>query len=200
MSLALVVLAAGASRRLGEPKALVELGGCSVLERLLAAGAGCRAAAALVVGGAHQAELAAALPAGAELVHNQDWEAGRSGSLQLAVRQRPELDLCVAPADVPLVPGEVFDALEAEWQRAGAPAHGWLAPAHGGERSRPGHPIVIGRALAARVLELAPDDPLRKLRNSAQPLWKLDLDCAAILDDLDTPEDLARLRARFDLC
>ena len=60
-----------------------------------------------------------------------------------------------------------------------------------------GHPVVVGRALAQKALELAPDAPLRGLRQSARPLWSLAVPSAAILDDLDTPEDLARLRARF---
>ncbi len=89
MKPALVVLAAGASRRLGTCKALVDLGGRAPLERLCAAGACLDAAPPLVVAGADLALLAAALPAGAELVHNPDWAAGRSGSVAVAARAPP---------------------------------------------------------------------------------------------------------------
>ena len=58
---ALVVLAAGASRRLGECKALVDLNGSSPLERLLRAGGPASHGPVLVVTGAHHGEIAEAL-------------------------------------------------------------------------------------------------------------------------------------------
>ena len=39
--------------------------------------------------------------------------------------------------------------------------------------------------------------PLRNLRALADPLLEVSVDSPEILDDLDTPEDLARLRARL---
>ena len=45
--------------------------------------------------------------------------------------------------------------------------------------------------------DLAPDRPLRLLRERAAPLASLDTDDAAILDDLDTASDLAALRRRL---
>jgi CTP:molybdopterin cytidylyltransferase MocA len=44
---------------------------------------------------------------------------------------------------------------------------------------------------------LPPDAPLRLLRGRARPLWTVVVESAAIHDDLDTPEDLARLRERL---
>jgi len=126
---ALVVLAAGESRRLGTPKALAVLGGRTVLERLLEAGRAAAGAAPLVVVGAHARQLRRSAPPDVELVENADWRAGRTGGLRLAVARRPGLDLVIAPVDVPLVPAGVFEALVAEWGRAGRPPRGWLAPA-----------------------------------------------------------------------
>jgi molybdenum cofactor cytidylyltransferase len=200
----LVVLAAGASSRLGRPKALVELGGASALQRLLAAGACCAGPGLppLVIGGADHAALAAHLRADVErgrveLVLNRGWAAGRTSSVQLAVRARPGLDLVVAPVDVPLVPRRVFEALLAEWCAAGAPHAGWLAPSaprQPGGRPHPGHPVLVGRALLARVLELAPDVPLTTLRELAGKKWLVQVDSERIHDDLDGPEDWERLR------
>jgi CTP:molybdopterin cytidylyltransferase MocA len=99
--------------------------------------------------------------------------------------------------DVPLVPTEVFAALRGAWERAGAPALGWLAPwvLADGRRAH-GHPIVIGRALAQRVLAEPGERPLKSFRAGADPLLEVETRSLAILDDLDTPADLARLRAR----
>ena len=180
---ALVILAAGASTRLGSCKALADLGRTTPLAALLAAGAGLEA---LVVAGAHVAAIRAALPANVECVHNELWSSGRLSSVQAA-------DLCIAPVDVPLVPAEVFALLSQAWEAAGTPEHGWLAPRCDG---RHGHPIVIGRALAARILESPSELPLKSFRAGAYPLLALEVQAREILDDLDSPEDLARLRAR----
>ncbi len=195
---ALVVLAAGASRRLGECKALVRLGGQSPLIRLLSAGSCFDDHPALVLGGAATPELRAALPSSAELLHNPRWAEGRTGGLALAVEARPDLDLCVAPVDVPLVPAGVFTALLAAWERAGAPSRGWLAPRYAG---RHGHPIVIGRELLAELegaLRAAPELTLRDLRRAATPCLTVEVQAPEVLDDLDTPSDLAALRRRLE--
>jgi CTP:molybdopterin cytidylyltransferase MocA len=200
MTLGVVLLAAGASTRLGTCKALVDLDGAPPLERLAAAASAAEPAAVIVVGGAHSDSLAAWLagrPAGRapapRLVRNDAWAEGRLGSLAAAVRALPGLDLLLAPVDVPLVSRATFGALADAWSAAGEPPRGWLAPEYGG---RFGHPVVLGRALAAEAMQLAPSEPARALRAVADPLLAVRVPDAGILDDLDTPEDLAELRAR----
>jgi molybdenum cofactor cytidylyltransferase len=194
---ALVLLAAGASARLGTCKALVDLAGRTPLARLLDAGAGLDDVAPLVITGAHRAEIEAAAPPRVELAWNADWGSGRTSSFALAVRLRAGRDVCLAPVDVPLVPREVFDALVHAWQAEGAPPRGWLAPFFRERgRTRFGHPLVVGRELAARVATLGPERPLYELRAEADPLLAIEVETFSVLDDLDTPEDLARLRER----
>lgn len=132
-----------------------------------------------------------------QVLRNEDWARGRTGSFACAVRAHPDRDLLLAPIDVPRVSSRTFAALCVAWDIAGRPAHGWLASAQiGADRVRRfGHPIVVGRDLAARALALDPDASLRDLRECASPLSYVDVDDPAILEDLDTPADLARLRA-----
>jgi len=199
----LVVLAAGASSRLGTPKALVRLGdepNRTPLACLLAAGSALGNAAPVVVAGTDHDVIAMALAevpgaASARLLLNPAWRAGRTGGLCLARDALPGEDLCVAPVDVPLVPRAVFSALARAWSEAGEPARGWLAPfvVQDGRR-RHGHPVVIGRDLLAELDAREPDRPLRDLRAGADPLLGVEVASRAILDDLDRPEDLARLR------
>lgn len=189
-----VLLAAGASQRLGTCKALVDLGGRTPLARLAQAVAGVADAAPLVIAGHHVAELRAALPEGCELLENPDWAAGRTGGLKLAAGARPRFDLLVCPVDVPLVPTSVCAELVAAWEGLGRPQRGWLAPRHAG---RFGHPVLLGRGLAAELLHFGPDRPLSDLRRSAEPLLALETASQEVLDDLDTPEDLAELRRRI---
>ncbi len=201
----LVVLAAGASERLGTCKALVPLalpsGTTTPLEHLLTAGAGL-CDRPLVVTGKHHDEIARALDAlgrdDVELVRNADWERGRTGGLALAHARHPASALCVAPVDVPLVEPAVFATLAASWERAGAPARGWLAPCIVAPEGPPrfGHPVVVGPGLAHGLVDLDPDAPLRRLRERAEPLLAAPVDDRGILDDLDEPTDLAALLRR----
>jgi len=196
---ALVVLAAGASTRLGEPKALSRLrdGPCgTALELLLGAGAALGDPRPLVVTGSEHAAIAALAPAHAELRRNERWSEGRTGSVISALPYRPGRDLCIAPVDVPLVPAEVFAALAAEWSRLGSPAEGWLAPFVPGDGARRfGHPVIIGRRLALALKAFPAARPLSELRARADPLLALEVATTSILDDLDHPSDLERLRS-----
>lgn len=201
MKPALVILAAGASQRLGRCKALVELGGISVLTRLLRAGSCLDDGPALVVAGADLDPIAGALPAGCELVHNEVWPNGRSTSIVRAARRRPGRALCLAPVDVPLVPEGVFRELCRSWEAAGEPSSGWLAPRlelTGHPRNgRHGHPVVVGAGLLAALEAQPPDTPLSRLRSRASPLLEILTPAVEILDDLDTPADLSRLEKRL---
>jgi molybdenum cofactor cytidylyltransferase len=194
---ALAILAAGASTRLGTCKALVELGGVTVLERLARAGACFDAAPVLVVSGADHAAIARALPAGAELAWNARWSAGRAQSVRCARDARPGCDLCLAPVDVPLVPASVFVALQASWLAHRLPARGWLAPCtRATEGFSYGHPVLVGRGLLAELDLFAADAPLSLLRACADPLLAVEVESLAIHEDLDTPSDLERLARR----
>ncbi len=198
MKPALVILAAGRSARLGECKATVTIGERTALGHLLEEARGLFDEAPIVVTGADDDRIVRVLPPEVERVFNPGWELGRTAGLALARARRPGRDLCVAPVDCPLVPRAVFAALLEHWREQGSPEDGWLAPcsAPPGEAERDGHPIVLGRGLAARLDSLGADEPLRRLRERASPRLSLPVLAPEIHDDLDTPADLARLRER----
>ena len=203
----LVLLAAGASSRLGTCKALVQLTTSAgtvttPLDQLLSAGAALGTDSPIVVTGKDHAAIESAVAKrgdarAIEVVHNVQWERGRAGGIALAHARRPSADLCLAPVDVPLVSSAVFAALADAWKSAGAPARGWLAPSiritAAADERRFGHPIVVGRALLDDLADRAshdPDIPLRTLRAGADPLLAIEVEDRAILDDLDDPGDL----------
>ena len=211
----LVLLAAGESRRLGTPKALVRLRDrdpATPLQLLLAAAAP-HTAAPLVVAGVDAAAIRDALhgePGGARVLEHDAWHRGRTSSVRRAVEAAPGEDLCIAPVDVPLVPEEVFRALCEAWSSAGAPASGWLAPFVRADWTDPaagrdaaedrrefGHPILLGRELAGRLTQDADARPLRELRRAASPLLSVEVTAREILDDLDDAADLEALRRRL---
>lgn len=194
MRIAGLILAGGASQRMGQPKALLEFEGQTFvgIGVALLAQAGC--APVLVVDGAHRLSPLA----GAELVHNLAWQTGPLSSLQCgltrALELEPQLDaLVVHHVERPRVQTQTVRALVA---RARAEPECVWQPSFAG---RSGHPLVWPRALFEALVELDParDSARTILRGPASARRrKLEVDDPGVLDNIDTPEQLAALRRR----
>lgn len=188
----LVILAAGASSRLGQCKALARLGERPAIRVLLDAASGLLPGRPVVVTGAHHLAIQRALATDeVDVLENPAWELGRTGSLALAAQAWPGRDFLVAPVDHPLVLRSTIEALLDGWARQGCPALGWLGPRHA---ETFGHPVIIGRELLDCLQGLAPNTSLRDLRDQAQGLCSVLVHDPGVLLGLDTPTDLARLR------
>ena len=144
-----VLLAAGEGSRLGQPKALVEIGGQRLADRgvaLLRAGG---AAPVVLVTGAAAVDVP-----GTVVVHNPAWSTGMGSSLTAglaALRSLPQ-DVCgaavIALADQPLVGPESVRRLIAA-HTGGA---GIAVAAYDG---RPRNPVLIAREHWDEVLAMA---------------------------------------------
>ncbi len=87
MSVAAIVLAAGASRRLGQPKQLLMLNGETLLERALRVSKEAGATPVVVVLGAHHDAIRAAVQfEDAVVLVNEDWEKGLATSIHAGLR------------------------------------------------------------------------------------------------------------------
>jgi CTP:molybdopterin cytidylyltransferase MocA len=204
-----ILLAAGDGSRIGRPKALVVLGGQSLVRRgigLLTAGG---ADPIVVVSGAArieaelgEAELGRAAAAGTGVsgrghpgvisVHNPDWATGMGSSLTAGLAAvPPEAAAAVlALADQPLVGPEAVRRLIAAYL-GGASV---VVACYGGQ---PRNPVLIGREHWAEVAELAVGDVGARPFLRAHPELVVRVECADTgrPDDIDTPEDLARVTA-----
>ena len=115
MRVGAVILAAGASKRLGEPKQLVMLDGENLLERAVRVAHAADCSPVVVVLGA-SAELvqAGSVFDDAVVVVNEDWAEGMGSSLRAGVRALRELDACVVmTCDMPAVTAAHLRALMA---------------------------------------------------------------------------------------
>lgn len=198
MRVAGLILAGGESRRMGAlgPKAALTLGGRSFLAcgvHLLRAG-GCDPI--LAVDGAHRILEA---HAGVDLlVHNPEWRRGPLSSLQIGVASLgpvPVDGVVVHRVEQPAVDPRVIADLIAAWQAE--PDAIWQPSVDG----RSGHPVLWPRAAFEAIAALDSDrHTARDLLRS--PAWaahrrKLPVEDPGVLDNVDTPDDLARLRARL---
>jgi CTP:molybdopterin cytidylyltransferase MocA len=183
---AAVVLAAGASTRMGRPKALLEHHGRSFVACAvdLAARAGC--APIVVVTGAQELD---GLGLAARLVHNENWQRGQLSSLQtgLAALEDPA-GVLVLTVDRPHLRATTVVTLVAAFRTA--PQFSWQ-PAHAGRR---GHPVIYPRSLLPMLAALPTSaDPRELLRAHEALRHTIAVDDPAVHDNLDRPEDLARL-------
>jgi molybdenum cofactor cytidylyltransferase len=189
---AAVILAAGASVRMGSAKPLVQWRGRSFVAHVVARARASGCAPIVVVTGAHA--IAASEVAPAVIVENPRWEQGPTTSLQAGIASLGEVDaVVIATVDRPHVTAATWHALLDAW--ASAPDSVWQ-PQHGAGR---GHPVVLPTRVLAKVLAMAPHETLRDLLRSSDiaPLRRvIEVDDAAVIDNIDTPADVARLDDR----
>jgi molybdenum cofactor cytidylyltransferase len=190
-----IVLAAGRSRRMGEPKALLRAGNDTFVEHAVRAlyEGGC--GYVVVVTGRLDdeaalriAEEAALLDAG--IAVNPAAESEQADSLRIGLGALPpqaEAAL-VAPVDVPDVSGALVRAVIGAFRRTGAPV---ALPASGG---RHGHPVLFARRVFAELMrpEL-PQGARTVVHAHAAELAEVPVEALPV--DLDTPEDYRRWRA-----
>ena len=167
MTIAAVVLAAGASSRFGSPKQTLLLPG--VLERVRASGVD----DVVVVLGAHELETEA------RAVRCADWERGPGASLRCGLAALgDETDAAVVVlADGPSLSPAAIDRVVRAWREFGTEV---VAASYRGER---GHPVLLARAAWERV----PDEGARALSPLLVPC-----DDLGAPGDVDTTADLRR--------
>lgn len=187
-----VLLAAGEGSRLGQPKALVKLGDVTLAER---------GVALLRVGGADPIVVVTGAAAvsldGVRLVHNPEWQTGMGSSVRVGLGALADVGAdadvgaaVIALADQPLVGPEAVRRL-IQTYFAGASV---AVAAYDG---RPRNPVLVAAEHWPGVIASATGDTGARAFLRAHPDLVTLVECAdtGAPDDIDTPEDLARVRA-----
>ncbi|MCU0602591.1 MAG: NTP transferase domain-containing protein [Desulfobacterales bacterium] len=194
-SVAALVLAAGSSRRMGEFKPMLTLGGQTILERVIRLFQSIGVDRIHVVTGHRAAELAPMVDrCGACSVLNPRHAEGMFTSVAAGVSSLDErtVSFFVLPVDIPLVrPATLRSLMEAYSAGTGGICH----PTFQGRR---GHPPLIGRRFKAVIADWQGEGGLRALleRFDAEAV---DVPVADefILQDMDGPEDHRRMGERL---
>jgi molybdenum cofactor cytidylyltransferase len=196
--LAGVILAAGASRRMGRPKQLLRLDDRAMVQHVLDAAVASSLDEIVVVLGHEAAQVGAAirLPVGrsVRVTVNPEWASGQSGSLRRGLRAVDPRAAAVAIllADQPHLTAELIDRVAAAFLAGAAPV---VRPVYAGGRV-PGHPVFLARRIWPEVDGLRGDQGARALL-AAHPEWLRELPVAGEPPlDVDTAEDYERALAR----
>lgn len=188
---AIVLLAAGGSERMGTPKQLLDFGGKPLIRHAAetALASGCQRV--IVVGGAHLPPVRAALDGlPVELAVNPQWTAGMGTSIQTGVRAALAHGadaVILALADQPLITAAIYNRLMDSQRTSRQPI---VSASYAGTV---GVPVLFTSEYFPSLLELQPSQGCKGviLRHAANALL---LEVPEAEADVDTPGDYARLQ------
>jgi CTP:molybdopterin cytidylyltransferase MocA len=193
-----LVLAAGAGRRFGGPKALVEVGGERLVDRAVRVLRQADCDPVLAVLGAAAADVVAgARLDGAVVVVNDAWPEGMGSSLRCGLTVATDLGcdaVVVLLVDQPLISADVVRRLAARW-RDGTPAA--VVATYDGQ---PRNPVLLAAPVWREVAAMATGDVGARAWLRAHPAEVVPVACDDLGTpaDVDTRDDLDRLVERLD--
>ncbi|WP_305909961.1 nucleotidyltransferase family protein [Methylomarinum sp. Ch1-1] len=188
-----IILAAGASSRLGRPKQLLRWQNRSLLEQAIANATSLLPGRVLVVLGAHAEaiETDTAL-ANVHVVYNPDWREGIASSIRAGIHALPastEAALMLL-CDQPLLAQSHLETLINAWRRE--PSR--IAASH--YHDAPGVPALFPAAYFGELLKLQGDKGAKRLLHQhRQTLAAIPLQAAAL--DIDCADDFNQLRGHY---
>ncbi len=190
-----VILAAGESRRMGSPKALVEIGGRTLIALAAEAALASPAWPVVVVLGAHAEQIRpslAQLPVLA--IENPAWPEGMASSIRAGIATLRQFSrslngALVALCDQPAFSPAIIARLVAEQRATG---RGIAAARYGG---RCGAPALFMKEHFQALAELTGEAGARLLLND-DPARVAAVDLPELAADLDTPEDVLKFGIR----
>jgi len=183
-----IILAAGQSKRMGQPKMLLPWGNLTVIEHVIVTFLNAGMEDILVVtGGAHERveEVIERYPV--RRTHNKDYVTGEMlSSLQCGLSQMlPQTQATlIGLGDQPQIQERsvrfICEAYQASKSLLIVPSF----------QMKRGHPWLVARPLWKEMLELSPPETPRDfLNHRADEIQYVNMDTPTVLEDLDTPED-----------
>jgi len=187
-----IVLAAGASTRLGRPKQLVLLNGRPLLERVIAAVLESNLDHIVLVLGYRAPEIKKALQSflahsKLSILVNHNYQTGMAGSLQMGIQHimNDYGAAMIILADHPFVVSGLINHLVDRFRETDKAI---CVPTFKGRR---GHPVCIRRRFYPDIMSLSGDIGAREiLREHPDQLLAVEMDSDRAFKDIDTKSDL----------
>lgn len=185
-----VVLAAGRSTRMGEPKQLLRLGGKTLLEQVLENVRAARVTdVVLVLGCAAETIVQQVSVEGVNVVVNEAYQNGMGSSLHVGLSALdPMTDAAlIVLADQPFVRPQTYHKIIEQYQQSDAQI---VVPTYRGFR---GNPVLLDRSVFSEVMALTGDIGCRAIfGDHPDGIAKVAVDDIGILVDIDDKDDLAK--------
>lgn len=199
---ALVILTAGRSSRMGEPKALLRFGKWTALEIAVQNAIEAKVNRVVTVVGHRNEEIRAAhsfsgMPLNFQWVPNLDSGSPMLVSLQTALQSLVSTQIDAfffQPIDVPLLCADDFLELAAAF-RTREPGESVFVAAHG---TQGGHPVLCDAALIPEFLGVPRHGTARDVIGKQKRVY-VDTGNPGVIEDMDTREDYRRLRQLYDV-
>ena len=195
--IAAAILAAGESRRMGSPKALLDYHGKTFADHLVEVTKHPRIGVLRVVLGAKAEEIRARISLDGDcIVVNEAWTNGQLSSIHAAIRSLSEIEtegLMLCPVDHPMISADVVARIIAAFDESGKDI---VLPVYKGRR---GHPVIFRANLYEELLAASPELGAR------QVVWAHAGDIAEVMVDeegvvlnLDDPEAYRRAMEKWE--
>ncbi len=189
-----IILAAGASSRMGTPKALLDYRGETFVGRLVRVLGAC-SQPVIVVLGYHADAIRQQVPGTANIAINPDPSRGQLSSLQTGLAELPaEADgFAFIPVDSPAVAEDTVAKLARAFEHR-KPSTLFVIPRQSGKR---GHPVIAARSIAAELLALPSTAEAREVVHAHVDRTEyVDVEDTGIFTDVDDPEAYRLLKER----
>ena len=189
---AIIILAAGASTRLGKPKQLLPFQGKTLLQRTIDTALATDVEAVILILGAHAEKMLAETDtAGVEVCVNGSWREGMASSVRLGIstlqQSYPTMDSAIILlCDQPFVTADLIRQLMQAQQQSGKK----IVASH--YKNTAGVPVLFMRSLFPELMKLQGQEGAKKLLEIFQkevvtvpfPEGKIDIDTAADYEQL----------------
>lgn len=196
--IAAIVLAGGASVRMGTPKALLRFRGTTFLQAILDAGRALGLQPRLVVLGHDADNILSHIELDSDVVVaiSQELHAGPIGSIRAGIRQLLNHSVegaLIWHVDRPHIQLDTIRSVIDAFRTRGLPI---ALPLLAGRR---GHPVLFGRSVFEELLA-APNEQGARAVIHAEPsrIAEVPVDDPAVLEDIGTPEAYQELLRRID--
>jgi molybdenum cofactor cytidylyltransferase len=190
-----IILAAGESKRFGQPKQLVKLNGKYLIEWVIDAALNSRLEQVILVLGYEHQKILQALEAKTKLsnlrvvINRQYWE-GQSRSLRLGLLKARSVypSVMFLLADQPKVDSKTIDHLLLQFWQSDKDI---CVPVHKGQR---GNPTIFSQRMYNQLLEIQGDTGARGIiERHPKMLLEAEIEDPALFIDIDREEDLQNL-------
>ena len=188
-----IILAAGESKRMGEPKMLMPWGKSTVLQTVISTFQAAGINDILVVTGGARQQVESLIGKTVQTIFNEAYEKGEMlSSIQvgLSAKMREASAALICLGDQPQVKERsvrsICDAFLKNKSQIVAPSY----------QMQRGHPWLVAHPLWDELLKMkSPQTPRDFLKKNARKIHYVNVDTPSVLEDLDTPEDYLKYKS-----